>query len=1222
MDSLSRRLRPALVMLVLASGLLGLWSGQAGAESASSEVRAFQGGTLDGGDLHTCAVLQSGNVRCWGFGGNGELGYANTDTIGDTETPGSVGPVNARRGPHRPRNHRRPAPHVRAARRRQRPLLGLRRQRRARLRQHRPRSATTRPPARSDRSTSAQAAPPARSPPATSTRARCSTTATSAAGAPAPAASSATPTPPRSATTRPPARVGPVNLGAGRTARAITAGGCHTCALLDDGNVRCWGDGDQRPARLRQHHRRSATTETPGIVGPVDLGAGRTARAITAGDAPHLRAARRRQRPLLGQRRRRPARLRQHRPRSATHETPGIGRARQPRRGPHRPRDHRRRRPHVRAARRRQRPLLGPRRQRPARLRQHRQRSATHETPGIGRPRQPRRRPHRPRHHRRRPSTRARCSTTATSAAGATAPTASSATPTPTTIGDTETPGSVGPVALGGPLPAKVADLSLGMTASETSRQVGEQVTFTLTVTNSGPDTLQAHSIAVALPGGLTALSATPSQGYWNATAGRWNPLTLASGASRDARDRRPGQRRRRPPRRRRRRNLRAARPRLDPARRVPQPRRPRLRHRHRRRRRRTNRPHRPRGHRRPAPTAPTERRHRRHRRHRGDRGDDRTRGPRGLPASRPCSAKRATRPAASASSASATASAAPPESRSRSATGSKTIQRARRQATAGPNTFTITPKKAGRSPCGSPPPAARPPATPQSSASADVATRAGWLHRRASADMSCGRSALRGAGPRARSRRSARWRVAPIVIAGLRQPDYDRRRRRHPGRSARSTSAAGRTGRGDHRPASGTRARCLTTATSAAGATAATASSATATPTAIGDNETPGSVGPVNLGAGRTARAITAGAVPHVRAARRRQRPLLGLRRRRPARLRQHHARSATTRRRAASAPSTSAPAAPPARSPPAGSHTCALLDDGNVRCWGCGSNGQLGYGNIDQHRRHPDETPGTVGPVDLGAGRTARAITAGDIPHVRAARRRQGPLLGLRRRRPARLRQHQHDRRRPDETPGTVGPVNLGAGRTARAITAGDDHTCALLDDGNVRCWGLGSEGALGYGNVNNIGDDTGETPGSCRTRQPRRRPHRPRDHRRRQPHVRAARRRQRPLLGPRQQRPARVRQHHHDRRHRDPRQRRAGRPWRAAAGEGGRPLAGDDGKRDEPPGRRTGHVHADGHQQRPRRAPGALDRGRAAGWADRAQRNAQPGLLERHRRTLEPT
>ena len=184
----------------------------------------------------------------------------------------------------------------------------------------------------------------------------------------------------------------------------------------------------------------------------------------------------------------------------------------------------------------------------------------------------------------------------------------------------------------------------------------------------------------------------------------------------------------------------------------------------------------------------------------------------------------------------------------------------------------------------------------------------------------------------------------------------------------------------------------------------------------AIGDDETPARAGPVDIGAGRTAVAVSAG-----------------------------------------------------------GTHTCAVLDDGNVRCWGFADTGQLGY--ADNVTIGENETPGSVGPVDLGPGRTAKAITAGnghtcallDNGSVRCWGFGGNGRLGY------------GDQRTigDSETPGSVGPVDLGAGRTAVAISAGDGYTCAVLDDGNVRCWGFGRDGRLGYANTNDIGDD--ETPGS---------------------------------------------------------------------------------------------------------------------------------------------
>ena len=59
--------------------------------------------------------------------------------------------------------------------------------------------------------------------------------------------------------------------------------------------------------------------------------------------------------------------------------------------------------------------------------------------------------------------------------------------------------------------------------------------------------------------------------------------------------------------------------------------------------------------------------------------------------------------------------------------------------------------------------------------------------------------------------------------------------------------------------------------------------------------------------------------------------------------------------------------------------------------------------------------------------------------------------------------------------EPPNSGGVVDVaGPGTTVTQLTTGQFHTCALLSDGNVRCWGRGTDGALGYGNLNEIGDD----------------------------------------------------------------------------------------------------------------------------------------------------
>ncbi len=155
---------------------------------------------------------------------------------------------------------------------------------------------------------------------------------------------------------------------------------------------------------------------------------------------------------------------------------------------------------------------------------------------------------------------------------------------------------------------------------------------------------------------------------------------------------------------------------------------------------------------------------------------------------------------------------------------------------------------------------------------------------------------------------------------------------------------------------------------------------------------------------------------------------------------------------------------------------HTCAILDDATVRCWGAGANGQLGYGNTANVGA--TNTPGSAGPVDLGSGARATAIGAGRehtcaILDNGSVRCWGGSSFGE-------LGYANQTTIGDDETPGSVGPVDLGSGRTATALATGDHHTCASLDDGSVRCWGFGANGRLGYCNELTIGDT--ETPAAA--------------------------------------------------------------------------------------------------------------------------------------------
>lgn len=43
-----------------------------------------------------------------------------------------------------------------------------------------------------------------------------------------------------------------------------------------------------------------------------------------------------------------------------------------------------------------------------------------------------------------------------------------------------------------------------------------------------------------------------------------------------------------------------------------------------------------------------------------------------------------------------------------------------------------------------------------------------------------------------------------------------------------------------------------------------------------------------------------------------------------------------------------------------------------------------------------------------------------------------------------------------------------SLGSGRTAKSLSVGFDHVCAVLDNNAILCWGDGRSGQLGYDQV----------------------------------------------------------------------------------------------------------------------------------------------------------
>ena len=210
---------------------------------------------------------------------------------------------------------------------------------------------------------------------------------------------------------------------------------------------------------------------------------------------------------------------------------------------------------------------------------------------------------------------------------------------------------------------------------------------------------------------------------------------------------------------------------------------------------------------------------------------------------------------------------------------------------------------------------------------------------------------------------------------------------------------------------------------------------------------------------------------------------------------------------------------------------HVCALLEDGSVRCWGEARFGQLGYGNVEDIG--DDETPAQAGAVPVGGA--VVAITAGgnhtcailDTGDVRCWGERDA-ITG----RGASVATPTTTPNVGDDELASAGPIaDLGGadaiavsaggiatcalvtggdvwcwgsgdgannstgigraifdptemdlgGRTAASLSVGNEHACVLFDDGQLYCWGENDKGQLGYGNTDEIGDGGIGTPES---------------------------------------------------------------------------------------------------------------------------------------------
>src|SRR5262245_50190065 len=79
------------------------------------------------------------------------------------------------------------------------------------------------------------------------------------------------------------------------------------------------------------------------------------------------------------------------------------------------------------------------------------------------------------------------------------------------------------PSTIGISAPVPTADLQVAKAVSNATPNVGDTITFTVTLTDNGPDPATNVQVTDLLPVGLSFVSATPSQGTYDHSAGVWD---------------------------------------------------------------------------------------------------------------------------------------------------------------------------------------------------------------------------------------------------------------------------------------------------------------------------------------------------------------------------------------------------------------------------------------------------------------------------------------------------------------------------------------------------------------------------------------------------------------------------------------------------------------------------------------------------------------------------
>jgi len=130
---------------------------------------------------------------------------------------------------------------------------------------------------------------------------------------------------------------------------------------------------------------------------------------------------------------------------------------------------------------------------------------------------------------------------------------------------------------------------------------------------------------------------------------------------------------------------------------------------------------------------------------------------------------------------------------------------------------------------------------------------------------------------------------------------------------------------------------------------------------------------------------------------------------------------------------------------------HSCALLTDGTIKCWGWNDKNQLG-GGVGAQSTTPVSVQDIMTATHIGLGQkhSCAVLTNGTVW-----------CWGI----------NSLGELKPDTSiANSAKPVLIQNIATAKSTSGGQHHSCAVLVGGEVKCWGYNGDGRLGH---NSYGD-----------------------------------------------------------------------------------------------------------------------------------------------------